>query len=242
MIRQVFIITVKPYDFEARILASNINNLLGENFYVVHSVTEDNWKDVPYFDILFFGAGGDIDPKEYSVEQAGWNLCVGINEERDKAENNIFFNCRSLSPNLCYSGICRGHQKLAVLLGGSLFFDLDDHNDYYHNVTVESNKSNLFKFIRTDQFTVNSIHHQAISYLPSGLNITLTSDDNRVIEGIESEKLRLRSVQFHPEIMKGAIANKLHAYLLHADKFIPRFFPELVDTYIEAKENESKPE
>lgn len=109
--------------------------------------------------------------------------------------------------------ICRGHQVLNVLLGGSLIQDIPSklgpvHHlqtpgsvSVAHQVRIEEN-SLLHRVLGATVIDVNSFHHQTLDKLGSGLQAVGWSEEG-LIEVIEHESHPyLLSVQWHPERMR----------------------------------------
>jgi putative glutamine amidotransferase len=115
-------------------------------------------------------------------------------------------------------GLCRGHQVINVVLGGSLWQDIEAQvagaikHDYFptsgyardflaHDVALASG-SRLHAAFGTATVRVNSMHHQAIRDLAPGLQVSARAPDG-IIEGIESGTDHfLVGVQWHPEIFE----------------------------------------
>jgi len=104
-------------------------------------------------------------------------------------------------------GICRGHQLLNVIFGGTLVQHLPnalEHStvlagrDIVHEVTAE--KGSIAEKLYGESFTVNSWHHQAVQDLADGFCVSMCASDG-VIEGFEHESLPIFGVQWHPERM-----------------------------------------
>ncbi len=111
-------------------------------------------------------------------------------------------------------GICRGMQVMNVALGGSLYRDLyncgvteEQHRQqppYYglsHTVTIAQG-SLLESVVGTaGTFEVNSMHHQGIDHVASGLLVSARAGD-RVVEAVEDPSRRFYlGVQWHPEYL-----------------------------------------
>lgn len=107
-------------------------------------------------------------------------------------------------------GICKGHQTLNVLMGGSLYQDLSlqdgeriqhlqKYNRTYltHHVEVEEG-TRLASLIGAGKHKTNSMHHQAVKRLGRGLKISARASDG-IVEGIEDEEGLILGVQWHPE-------------------------------------------
>ena len=151
------------------------------------------------YDGLLLGGGNDINPELYNEPING---AVDIDHERDKAEVELFRAFVNAGKPIM--GICRGHQLINVLLGGSLYQDIeyaDIHKsktdvDNVHEVNAVA--GSIFDDIYGKSFPVNSVHHQAVKRLGEGLDATLHAD-NGIIEGFEHKTLPIMGVQFHPE-------------------------------------------
>lgn len=112
-------------------------------------------------------------------------------------------------------GLCRGSQVINVALGGTLYQDLDaDYpqaikHDYFptagfardylaHTVEVAAT-SRLRRILDRSDVLVNSMHHQGVKQLGSGLVVSAVAPDG-LIEGIESANGHFMiGVQWHPE-------------------------------------------
>lgn len=172
---------------------------------------------------LVLTGGGDIDPSRYS--QARHPRTEGVSVERDEMEDVA--TLWALERDLPILAICRGLQFLNVALGGSLHQHLPDvvgdaihHAQTEHGFTREETthsvrmqpESCLSALLGADRTTVNSMHHQAIDRLGSGLVATAWAEDG-CIEGAELPGRRfVVGVQWHPE------------ELAHADEPARRLF------------------
>ena len=107
--------------------------------------------------------------------------------------------------------LCRGAQILNVALGGSLLQDIptqrptnhhpaSSHPSHRAHVVELEADSSLASVIGESRITVNSLHHQAIDRIGSGLRVVGWSPDG-IIEGIESSDPAwwMLGVQWHPE-------------------------------------------
>jgi putative glutamine amidotransferase len=163
-------------------------------------------------DGLLLSGGADIDPKYYNEAVAGTESDEII-PERDTAELRLAG--WALEDNLPVLGICRGHQVLNVALGGSLIQDIPsslpaselDHRGSTHTsdrgllchaVSIEAG-CKLAGIFETTRFMVNSLHHQGVKRLGTGLRGVGVTDDG-LVEALESEQHRwVVSIQWHPE-------------------------------------------
>ncbi len=152
-------------------------------------------------DGLVLCGGSDIHPMYYSEEIKGSR---DIDTERDKREFEIAKEFLKTGKPIL--GICRGHQFLNVLLGGTLIQHLPNASVHTQNNGIDSihtlkvNPKSTLYAIYGDYFFVNSSHHQAISKIGEGLIPTAFSMDG-VIEATEHISKPYLTVQFHPERM-----------------------------------------
>lgn len=159
--------------------------------------------------------GADYDPSYYHETNA-LNLSQDIDLEMDAFDQKIINYAINIKKPIL--GICRGHQALAALLGGSLYQDIEQeklshpHDDIYHNV-VKINNFGLATLL-PDEFKVNTYHHQAIKTLAPGF-ITLYQNHD-IIEAIEHKTLPIIGIQWHPERMDTFESDVIFKYF--ADK------------------------
>lgn len=154
------------------------------------------------YDGLIVCGGVDVHPARYGETVDG---AVNMDEARDAAE--IALVEAFLKAGKPIFGICRGHQLLNVIFGGTLVQHLPnalEHStalagrDIVHQVIAQ--KGSIAEKLYGESFTVNSWHHQAVKDLADGFCVTLRADDG-VIEGYEHESLPIFGVQWHPERM-----------------------------------------
>lgn len=152
------------------------------------------------YDGLLLCGGGDLHPSHYGEEING---SVNISPERDA--NDLAFTKAFLAAGKPILGICRGHQILNVVLGGSLHQHIptaEAHRapgDAVHSVTAEG--ASLLRELYGEVFRVNSSHHQAVARVGEGLRVTLRCTEDGTVEAFEHETLPVLGVQFHPERM-----------------------------------------
>ena len=162
------------------------------------SVAEDAEAALSFCDGLLFPGGEDMTPWYYDEEPLPV-IDAWLKAGRYALENKI--------PML---GICKGHQTLNVLMGGSLYQDLSlqdgeriqhlqKYNRTYltHHVEVEEG-TRLASLIGAGKHKTNSMHHQAVKKLGRGLKISARASDG-IVEGIEDEEGLILGVQWHPE-------------------------------------------
>lgn len=160
-------------------------------------------------DGILLSGGGDVHPEFYDQHLS--DTIARIDRSRDQVEIKLarwaFEDDRPLL------GICRGSQVMNVALGGTLIHDIPSavRSQLQHDQALSENParlahevnikadSRLATILGTDHLTVNSLHHQAVDQLASGLTISARAADD-VIEGIEAPSAAFYiGIQWHPE-------------------------------------------
>ena len=178
-----------------------------------HSETLDI---VSSFNGIIFSGGNDIHPSQY-VQQV--NGAFDMDEIRDEHELRLMDAV--YTAKIPILAICRGLQLLNVYRGGTLFQDIltdvpnaINHDGYkdvsnegllLHDIEIKSG-SKLARIIGKKTIQVNSLHHQAIDQLGTGLSVTARALDG-IIEAIEDTDadLYVIGVQSHPESIENSI-------------------------------------
>lgn len=165
----------------------------------------------PYLDGILFPGGADIRPALYG--KAPHPALDRGDAPRDEMERTLAaWAWRDRMPVL---GICRGMQMLNVSRGGSLVQDLGSarsrflKHDYLplsafprdrmvHLIrAVEGTR--LHALLGGDPLAVNSIHHQAVDRVGTGLVVAAMATDG-VVEAVEApDRPFFLGVQWHPE-------------------------------------------
>ncbi len=155
-------------------------------------------------DGLLVIGGGDVDAARYGEDPDGRN--GGVNERRDELELQLVDAAveRDL-PVLC---VCRGHQILNVLFGGTLVQQLPDllgstrHQPAagaFGEVSVVCEPGTHVHRLLGDRADVLCSHHQAVDALGESLLVSARSDDG-VVEAVEVLGRSFAvGVQWHPE-------------------------------------------
>jgi putative glutamine amidotransferase len=156
---------------------------------------------------LVLTGGVDVAPELYGE----WpDETVHVDSERDGVEFKMIDI--ALKRGIPILGICRGLQILNVYFGGTLIIDLlkfhgKDHTaiwddkDRVHGVSLVDG-SILKSFIKQNDGTVNSSHHQAADRIGAGLRVAARAEDGTV-EAIEGADIPgIVAVQWHPERMQ----------------------------------------
>ena len=164
---------------------------------------------VARLDGILFSGGGDLDPDIFGMES---NPEVkSVDPDRDRVEIQMVQT--AAAEGLPFLGICRGLQVINVALGGTLYTHIPDQDphalkhDYYpdwardhlpHAVQVDPD-SRLAAILGTISPEVNSLHHQGIRDLATGLQASGWAPDD-LIEAIEIPDHPFGlAVQWHPE-------------------------------------------
>ena len=149
---------------------------------------------------LLLPGGWDVDPSFYG--EARDSEVDKTDPELDATELRLFQQARERK--IPVLGICRGQQVINVAMGGTLVQHIENHemrehgrSHLAHSINVEPS-SELARAAGAETIRVNSLHHQAIGKLASGLQITARGADETV-EGVESDDGLIVAVQCHPE-------------------------------------------
>lgn len=159
-------------------------------------------------DGLLLTGGVDIDPSCFNEE--AHPLTEVADPELDEFE--IALAIRAFQEDLPVLGICRGMQLINVVLGGSLYQDIDQQcpgnighthrnlprTHLVHPISVDPG-SRMEKILGTQEVWVNSLHHQAIKEPGTGVRITGRAADG-IPELLEVPGYRfVLAAQCHPE-------------------------------------------
>lgn len=171
----------------------------------------DDEKELAFFldicDGFVFTGGPDILPAYFGEETMP--ECGAINPERDVME--CWMLKEAVKRDKAILGICRGHQVMNVVFGGTLYQDIptqcpsevfhrrpgpDDWSEHW--IAIEPG-SPLRELLGVSECLVNSNHHQAVKDIspaflpmaasPDGLNEAIYMPGKRFVWG----------VQWHPE-------------------------------------------
>ncbi len=172
----------------------------------------DRWEDKVHlvaqeFDGVVLAGGADLPTSWYEeapLEGAGLDL---VSERRPKFENEVV--SAFLDAKKPILGICYGAQFLNVYRGGALVQDIElqlpqrenpvVHVDGNSHIVQLSRDSQLYRIIGENEFAVPSFHHQSISRVAPGAQISAFAPDG-VAEAIEwNLDSFFLGVQWHPE-------------------------------------------
>ncbi|MGO9261030.1 MAG: gamma-glutamyl-gamma-aminobutyrate hydrolase family protein [Bryobacteraceae bacterium] len=166
-------------------------------------------------DGLLLAGGSDIDPALYGASRQPES--GKPDHQRDSLEIALLHE--ALDRDLPVLAICRGHQLLNVVLGGTLVQHIERHKcpqqQEVHPITIAPH-SRLQSILGVDEYVVNSRHHQCVDRVASGLVVAARAPDS-VIEALELPGKRfVLAVQWHPEDRTDRLDARLFAAFLDA--------------------------
>src|SRR6476469_4502595 len=154
-------------------------------------------------DALVVTGGCDVDPATYG--QPPDPLLGPTDPLRDAAD--LAITRAAVDANVPTLATCRGIQVLNVAMGGTLVQHIDEHmrtdmyNQDVHAVDIDPT-SRLATILGTEALGVNSMHHQVIDRLGSGVRAVAHNHDGH-IEAIEIDAApAVLGVQWHPEMLR----------------------------------------
>ena len=160
-------------------------------------------------DGLLMSGGGDINP--LYLEEEPIKALQDADNLRD--EYDILLLQLALNRQIPIFGICRGHQVVNAVLGGTLYQDIytqaqttQKHSQQIareypsHTVTPQAGSLLQQLFGGKEKIAVNSFHHQAVKEVAPGLRASAVAADG-LNEAFEDPEKPLLCVQWHPEAM-----------------------------------------
>lgn len=149
--------------------------------------------------LLLLEGGADIGTDLYGEENR-WSSPA---PRRDRREIALYDMAREF--NVPILGICRGHQLIAALNGGTLYQDI-----YRDGATKghSDGKVNTFGIMAEwypEGLFVNSMHHQAVKKVPSNAVVVARDAKDNLIEALDYPGDKIFSVQWHPEFMSDEV-------------------------------------
>lgn len=180
----------------------------------------DNLADV---DCLLIPGGSGVNPKYYGETQRNTGSGSAL---RDPTDYNYIK--AALALDMPVLSICRGHQMMNVVTGGTLFQDIkkeygssENHKKTVHGIRVFKG-SMLAGIIGSGSHNVYCNHHQCVARIGKSIKVNARSI-NGVIEAsnVLGNTFAL-SLQFHPESQK--TINTLDTY-----KIFTRYITEGMD-------------
>jgi len=160
---------------------------------------------------IVIGGGAHVSPERYAESPS---IEYVYDEERDEFEWRVLQHAMHLTLPLL--GICRGAQLLNVFRGGSLYQNLPEDIPGLHlrrHVTARKHVdlvpgSRLAELMHTRSVLVNSLHRQGVRNLGEGLSVSARDRDG-IVQAIEaSSGPFLLGVQWHPEYLFRAPAQR----------------------------------
>ena len=175
-------------------------------------------------DALLLPGGVDVDPKTYGEEVLP--VCGILDPARDAVELQL--TRWAVADGKPVLGLCRGEQVINVAMGGSLYQDVGAQyegammHEYYptkgyprthlaHPVDVSAG-TRLRDLLEHSSVPVNSMHHQAVKRLGTGLVASAFAPDG-LIEAVEGTGDGfLVGVQWHPEMFEARDPTTRHLF------------------------------
>lgn len=176
-------------------------------------------------DGIILSGGEDVNPLLFGEEP---NEFIGETmNERDTFDLTLIkYAIKMKKPIL---GICRGCQILNVALGGDLYQDCSQAENYkvshiqkcnttQGSHTIDIEKESYLYSIFGEKEIVNSYHHMSIKNMADEFKVVAKSKDG-IIEAIESNnELFILGVQWHPEMMASTNEKMLEIFKLLISK------------------------
>jgi putative glutamine amidotransferase len=160
-------------------------------------------------DGLVLQGGADVSPESYGHQplRPEWSG----DRVRDLYEIEMLWECVFQEKPVL--GICRGAQLINVAFGGTLYQDVgtqvpggvthrdeDAYDRHSHELLIEPGSALAKLYGGGGRCLVNSLHHQSVDRLGSGLVVEARASDS-VIEAIRwTGSSYVRGVQWHPEL------------------------------------------
>lgn len=170
---------------------------------------EDVSQLVSQLDGLLFTGGPDVNPLLYGEEVIMESGILA--PQRDILE--VACLREAVERDLPCLGICRGLQLMNVVMGGSLYQDMETQ----HPTRTEHDQDHPYDALTHDveivagsplaqwtggalEMRVNTLHHQAVKELAPGLAVMARSKGEDIVEAIWApDKKFFCAVQWHPE-------------------------------------------
>ncbi len=178
---------------------------------------------------LLLAGGKDMSPVYYHEEPH--EKLEKVDPTQDYVE--VYLTRRALVDKKPILAICRGMQVLNVVMGGTLYQDIpaqldtpiDHEASEKHAIALRSKEwtfcghellleatSRLFTLLGVNRLHVNSLHHQGVRQLASGLELVGWSSDGFIeaVEGDDPDHFVV-AVQCHPESLYAAADTRWQA-------------------------------
>ncbi len=156
-------------------------------------------------DGLYFSGGGTIKPLKPPRSIPGMLPLYQQQPARSQWEDLLIRLAYEMDkPAL---GVCRGHQMMAVALGGKM----DTQRFAAHRQSLPSDQpihiititpdTPFARIVGDAPWNVNSIHAERLAELPAGFSVAARTDDGTIEAICAQSKRFFMSTQFHPELM-----------------------------------------
>jgi putative glutamine amidotransferase len=144
---------------------------------------------------ILLPGGADLDPSNYGATERDPSL-YGLNLTQDSVD--VSLAKFSLEQDIPLLAICRGHQLINVVRGGTLIQDMPkNHRDTMHEVSVQKFATELG--LSTAELLSSCYHHQAVDEIGKDLEPIAFSEDG-TIEAFKIHGVTWGyTVQWHPE-------------------------------------------
>jgi putative glutamine amidotransferase len=156
--------------------------------------------------LVILPGGEDVDPLVYLEN----NTQSGSNYIRDMIEMRIFAEARQRG--IPVFGVCRGHQLINAILGGSLMQHLPSEGIFHRGGhPIEWLDTKLSSKIHLN--FVNSLHHQGYNLERCSSLLSPVATYQGIVEIAEGDGVF--TTQFHPEMMDGKVdelKNFIHSW------------------------------
>jgi putative glutamine amidotransferase len=172
-----------------------------------------------YADVLdgvVLSGGADVHPGRYG--EAATTDVFPPEPPRDEME--LALVDAALAGDVPLLGICRGLQLLNVQAGGSLNQHVPEQarfdvrpDELIDEVRLEP--GTRLHAMYGDRLAINSLHHQTIARVGAGWTVAGRGPDGSV-EAIEWPGRDAIGVQWHPEMLAGAVSDPLFRWLVEA--------------------------
>ena len=184
-------------------------------------------------DLLVLPGGADICPSRYECSERFFSYGSNPNRFYEWFDMHVLpsYVRRALERKMGIFGICRGLQTINVTLGGTLHQHLLDEVYNPENERGKLTQTGIVLDTARDiwkgpkEIKFNSMHHQAIRTLGTGLVPTIVSKNPvtsteetkpfNVIEGIRHKTGNIWAVQYHPEEIYDLFSNQILNHLLY---------------------------
>ncbi|MEU6260300.1 gamma-glutamyl-gamma-aminobutyrate hydrolase family protein [Streptomyces sp. NPDC047043] len=166
----------------------------------IHPAEHDVAARLARFDGVLLPGGGDLAPHRYGAADTHDSV-YDVDEVQDAFDLEVARS--ALESGLPLLAVCRGLQVVNVALGGTLEQDMGgpdgEHRHVVHPVSIRRGTL-LERATGAQKVEASCYHHQRVSGLAAGLEITARAADGTV-EGLELPGGRgwFTAVQWHPE-------------------------------------------